>query len=107
MHVADAFDAMTSGRAYRPAHGRAEAMRELWRCAGPQFDAEVVRALSLAVPTIDVAPDRRRARARRNGIASFHRRRQAGERARPQKGSHLTPSLMNQNAPPLVIRSHS
>ena len=40
VRVADAFDAMTSARAYRPAHGRAEAMRELWRCAGPQFDAE-------------------------------------------------------------------
>ena len=57
VRVADAFDAMTSARAYRPAHGRAEAMRELWRCAGPQFDAEVVHALSLAVPTIDVAPE--------------------------------------------------
>jgi putative nucleotidyltransferase with HDIG domain len=57
VRVADAFDAMTSARAYRPAHGRAEAMRELWRCAGPQFDAEVVHALSLAVPTIEVAPE--------------------------------------------------
>ena len=57
VRVADAFDAMTSARAYRPAHGRADAMRELWRCAGPQFDAEVVHALSLAVPTIEVAAD--------------------------------------------------
>ena len=57
VRVADAFDAMTSARAYRPARGRAEAMRELWRCAGPQFDAEVVHALSLAVPTIEVATE--------------------------------------------------
>jgi putative nucleotidyltransferase with HDIG domain len=57
VHVADAFDAMTSARAYRPARGRAEAMRELWQCAGPQFDAEVVHALSLAMPAIDVAPE--------------------------------------------------
>ena len=57
VRVADAFDAMTSARAYRPAHGQAEAMRELWRCAGPQFDAEVVQAMSLAVPTIDMAPE--------------------------------------------------
>jgi putative nucleotidyltransferase with HDIG domain len=56
VHVADAFDAMTSARAYRPARGRAEAVRELWRCAGSQFDAEVVHALTSAMPTIVVAP---------------------------------------------------
>ena len=46
VHVADAFDAMTSARAYRPARSGAEALRELWRCAGSQFDAEVVQALA-------------------------------------------------------------
>ena len=54
VHVADAFDAMTSARAYRPARGRAEAVRELWRCAGPQFDADVVQALSSALPAIEI-----------------------------------------------------
>jgi putative nucleotidyltransferase with HDIG domain len=54
VHVADAFDAMTSARAYRPARGAAEALRELWRCAGSQFDAEVVQALAAALPSIDV-----------------------------------------------------
>ena len=49
VHVADAFDAMTSARAYRPALDHGYAMRELWRCAGTQFDAEVVRALVQAV----------------------------------------------------------
>ena len=34
----------------------AEALRELWRCAGAEFDAEVVRALASALPSIDVAP---------------------------------------------------
>jgi putative nucleotidyltransferase with HDIG domain len=64
VHVADAFDAMTSARAYRPARGRAEALRELWRCAGPQFDAEVVQALSAALPSIEIAPhDEPRAQA--------------------------------------------
>ena len=47
VHVADAFDAMTSARAYRPARGAAEALRELWRCAGTQFDAEVVQRARL------------------------------------------------------------
>ena len=46
--VADAFDAMTSDRAYRPAMSEDEAFCELWRCAGPQFDQEVVEAFSRA-----------------------------------------------------------
>ena len=52
VHVADAFDAMTSARAYRPARGSGEAVHELWRCAGTQFDAEVVQALVQALPVI-------------------------------------------------------
>ena len=53
VHVADAFDAMTSARAYRPARAASEGLRELWRCAGAQFDAEVVHALAKALPDID------------------------------------------------------
>ena len=41
--VADAFDAMTSERPYRPPVGYEEAAAELGRCAGTQFDPEVVR----------------------------------------------------------------
>jgi HD-GYP domain-containing protein (c-di-GMP phosphodiesterase class II) len=41
--VADAFDAMTSERPYGPAVGYEEAAAELERCAGTQFDPEVVR----------------------------------------------------------------
>lgn len=55
-HVADAFDAITSARAYRPARGAGEALTELWACAGAQFDAEVVHALARAVPQLSVAP---------------------------------------------------
>jgi len=51
-HVADAFDAMTSARAYRPARGSGEALAELWSCAGAQFDAEVVQALARALPNM-------------------------------------------------------
>ena len=40
--VADAFDAMTSERAYGPAVGYEEAAAELERCAGTQFDPDVV-----------------------------------------------------------------
>jgi putative nucleotidyltransferase with HDIG domain len=56
VHVADAFDAMTSARAYRPARSGAEALRELWRCAGSQFDVECVQALAAAMPAIELAP---------------------------------------------------
>jgi diguanylate cyclase (GGDEF)-like protein/putative nucleotidyltransferase with HDIG domain len=43
--VADAYEAMTSDRAYRPAIGQAAARAELKRCAGSQFDPDVVDAL--------------------------------------------------------------
>lgn len=42
--VADAFDAMTHDRPYRPAMTREDALAELWRCAGSQFDPAVVAA---------------------------------------------------------------
>ena len=58
VHVADAFDAMTSARAYRPARATSEGLRELWRCAGSQFDAEVVQALARALPDIDLSAAR-------------------------------------------------
>jgi two-component system cell cycle response regulator len=44
--VCDAFDAMMSRRPYAPALRHEHAMRELVRCAGKQFDAEVVEAFA-------------------------------------------------------------
>jgi HD-GYP domain-containing protein (c-di-GMP phosphodiesterase class II) len=41
--VADAFDAMTSRRAYRPPLSIEQALGELERCAGSQFDPELAR----------------------------------------------------------------
>ncbi|HHW42242.1 MAG TPA: HD-GYP domain-containing protein [Desulfotomaculum sp.] len=40
--VADSFDAMTSNRAYRPRMPREAAVKELERCAGTQFDPQLV-----------------------------------------------------------------
>ncbi len=40
--VADTFDAMTSDRPYRKAHSPDAALRELIKCSGKQFDAEIV-----------------------------------------------------------------
>src|SRR5262249_56056378 len=56
VHVADAFDAMTSARAYRRRRDAADAMRELWHCAGSQFDADVVQAFAAALPNMDRVP---------------------------------------------------
>ena len=47
--VADAYEAMTSDRAYRSSIGHAAARAELRRCAGSQFDARVVNALLQAL----------------------------------------------------------
>ncbi|WP_405998604.1 HD-GYP domain-containing protein [Streptomyces sp. NBC_00829] len=47
--VADAFDAMTSTRSYRRARPVAAALAELKRCAGTQFDPQMVRALTRAL----------------------------------------------------------
>jgi len=45
IHVADAFDAMTSSRAYRRAMAQEDAVAELERHAGQQFDGDCVAAL--------------------------------------------------------------
>jgi putative nucleotidyltransferase with HDIG domain len=43
VHVADAYDAMTSARPYRSALSHEEAVRELKKHSGAQFDPEIVR----------------------------------------------------------------
>jgi diguanylate cyclase (GGDEF)-like protein len=47
--VADAFDAMTVARPYRPARSANAALAELRRCAGTQFDASAIEALAHAL----------------------------------------------------------
>lgn len=51
--VADAFDAMTTSRAYRPSRSPDEAVDELLRCSGRQFDSEVVGAFTRAYPDVN------------------------------------------------------
>jgi putative nucleotidyltransferase with HDIG domain len=48
--VADAFDAMTSSRPYRASMSGAEAVAELRRASGSQFDPQVVSAFLAAFP---------------------------------------------------------
>jgi diguanylate cyclase (GGDEF)-like protein len=47
--VCDAFEAMTAIRTYRPAMSRTEALEELRRCSGTQFDPVVVDAFCAAL----------------------------------------------------------
>lgn len=47
--VADAYEAMTADRVYRPSMGEEAAREELLRCAGTQFDPTVVQALMTAL----------------------------------------------------------
>ena len=54
VHVADAFDAMTSARAYRAARPASQAVRELSRHAGAQFDADIIQALITVLPTLNL-----------------------------------------------------
>jgi putative nucleotidyltransferase with HDIG domain len=52
VHVADAYDAMTNARAYRPGRPSNEALSELWNASGTEFHAEVVSALASALPVV-------------------------------------------------------
>ncbi len=45
--IVDAFDAITTDRPYRKAQSPEDALAEIQRCAGTQFDPEVVEAFSL------------------------------------------------------------
>jgi diguanylate cyclase (GGDEF)-like protein/putative nucleotidyltransferase with HDIG domain len=49
--VADCFDTMVSERAYQPGRSMAEAMEELHRCSGTQFDPTVVEAFFQSLET--------------------------------------------------------
>ena len=48
--VCDAYEAMTADRPYRKAMSSAEAVAELQRWAGTQFDPEVVDGVHLGAP---------------------------------------------------------
>jgi diguanylate cyclase (GGDEF)-like protein/putative nucleotidyltransferase with HDIG domain len=54
LFVADAYDAMTSGRIYQERVEHEDAMAELERCAGTQFDPQVVAVFVAAVERSEV-----------------------------------------------------
>ena len=57
VHVADAFDAMTSARAYRSGRMPVEAIAELRRLVGSDFDGRSVEALIAALPRLVAASE--------------------------------------------------
>jgi diguanylate cyclase (GGDEF)-like protein len=54
LFVADAYDAMTSDRVYRPRIDHDDAIAELERCAGTQFDPQVVAVFTAGVDLAEV-----------------------------------------------------
>lgn len=54
--VADSFDAITTGRPYRSSRCPEEAVAELRRCAGWQFDPACVEAFAKAFPDVSQLP---------------------------------------------------
>jgi putative nucleotidyltransferase with HDIG domain len=55
VHVADAFDAMTTARAYRAARAATDAVAELWHHAGTDFDVPALQGLASVVARMDTA----------------------------------------------------
>jgi hypothetical protein len=66
--VADSFDAMTKARPYRGALTLEEAVQELIRCSGTQFDKEIVQAL---LKTLDLEEEKPEPISRMEGQLSL------------------------------------
>jgi phosphate/phosphite/phosphonate ABC transporter binding protein len=56
MAVADAFDAMTTNRIYKPRKSVAEALDDLHQLAGSEFDPEIVAAAELCLGSVQPPP---------------------------------------------------
>jgi HD-GYP domain-containing protein (c-di-GMP phosphodiesterase class II) len=52
--VADSYDALTTNRPYRSARTPEEAIREIVRCTGPQFDSRCVTAFCESIAGMSV-----------------------------------------------------
>jgi HD-GYP domain-containing protein (c-di-GMP phosphodiesterase class II) len=89
VRVADAFDAITTARAYRPARPPAEALSELWQGAGTQFDANVVEALVTAWPVVAPTLHRSDAHSTQRLAAAVVPFRQSAGSKRAASGSEL------------------
>jgi diguanylate cyclase (GGDEF)-like protein len=77
LSVADSFEAMIADRPYRAGMPPADARQELLRCAGTQFDPEVVAAFLRALDAENIEPHTHAARA----VTAGDRERRIGLRA--------------------------
>ncbi len=57
LSVADSFEAMTADRPYRPGRSYGEALEELRRCAGSQFDPRIVDVFEQVVRELESSPE--------------------------------------------------
>lgn len=69
--VSDAFDAMTTNRAYRKAKSAEEAVQELKRCSGSQFDPVIVSAFLLAYEKGNILTNGNNKYLSGNGVVDF------------------------------------
>ena len=70
VHVADAYDAMTSARAYRPARPLGAAVAELRLYSGTQFDPECVTAFTEAIKAAPYLVEERQPQAGAAAVCS-------------------------------------
>ena len=91
--VCDAFDSMTSTRVYRKAKGIEEAIVELHRCVGTQFDPESLAALEKAIAREGWEPNPSLERRRGDPCRPRHRplRRAACSASPPSPTWQLSP----------------
>lgn len=99
--LADTFDAMSSTRSYRHAMPREKVLAEIRRCAGAQFDPDLVEpflALDFAEYDAMVA---RHAEQERHAVAPPPPPATSGPGADgPAPGDHATPAASSDHAPP-------
>ena len=89
----DAYDAITETRVYSAARSQAEALAELSRCAGTQFDPQVVEALCASITA-----------AAKDPLRSFDARPPAGMGSRGVTG--LTMPSGRRPSPAVQVPSH-
>ena len=107
--VADAYHAMVNDRPYSKALSHAEALEELQRCAGQQFDPDVVQRFCVlyreGVPPDGLDEVYRLHRRARGGIEHLHSATAELVTGMPADGSRADGSLDDGEAPPALARS--
>ena len=75
--IADAYDAMTSNRPYRPGMSDAEAIRRLEEASGTEFDPTLVQAFVASGAHAEQEPDQYRSLRNLGAVVQYEERREA------------------------------